>query len=201
MKVSKKFISMESKYWTKCTVLKLVYGCELSCQSSWQNESCSTSFNKIHLNGVKNFNKMYSFEISIGLCKIISTRIYKHTNAFWDMPGNERNTNNSWEAIGFIAATLHQSYDILDMCDMPEILVKWSYQDKRWVCADFSFCCNIWSSWFSLEQNCSFIVDKLSSTAVDFIRSEEIAERQHLIWGKASSLSMPRTYRGVKSVT
>ena len=66
---------------------------------------------------------------------------------------------------------------------------------------DFSFCCNIWSSWFSLEQNCWFIEDKLSSTAVDFIRSEGIAERQHLIWGKASSLSIPRTYRGVKSVT
>ena len=48
-------------------------------------------------------------------------------------------------------------------------------------------------SWFSLEQNCWFIEDKLSSTAVDFIRSEGIAERQHLIWGKASSLSMPRT--------
>ena len=31
--------------------------------------------------------------------------------------------------------------------------------------------------------------DKLSSTAVDFIRSEGIAERQHLIRGKASSLS------------
>ena len=47
--------------------------------------------------------------------------------------------------------------------------------------------------WFSLEQNCWFIEDKLSSTAVDFIRSEGIAERQHFIWGKASSLSMPRT--------
>ena len=56
-------------------------------------------------------------------------------------------------------------------------------------------------SWFSLEQNCWFIEDKLSSTALDFIRSEGIAERQHLIWGKASSLSMPRTYRGMKSVT
>ena len=30
---------------------------------------------------------------------------------------------------------------------------------------------------------------------------EGISERQHLIWGMASSLSMPRTYRGVKSVT
>ena len=52
---------------------------------------------------------------------------------------------------------------------------------------------NFWRSWFSLEQNCWFIENKLSSTAVDFIRSEGIAERQHLIWGKASSLSMPRT--------
>ena len=60
-------------------------------------------------------------------------------------------------------------------------------------CVDFSFCCNICRSWFSLEQNCWFIEDKLSSTAVDFIRSEGIAERQQLIWGKASSLSMPRT--------
>ena len=34
---------------------------------------------------------------------------------------------------------------------------------------------------------------------MDFIRSEGIAERQHLIWGIASSLSIPRTYRGVKS--
>ena len=41
----------------------------------------------------------------------------------------------------------------------------------------------------------------LSSTAVDFIKSEGIAERQHLIWGKAVSLNMPRAYRGVKSVT
>ena len=40
------------------------------------------------------------------------------------------------------------------------------------VCVDFSFCCNIWCSWFSLEQNCWFIEDKLSSTAVHFIRSE-----------------------------
>ena len=48
-------------------------------------------------------------------------------------------------------------------------------------------------SWFSLEQNCRFIEDKLSSATVDFIRSEGIAERQHLIWGMASSLSMPRT--------
>ena len=56
-------------------------------------------------------------------------------------------------------------------------------------------------SWFSLEQNCWFIEDKLSSTAVDFIRPEGIVERQHRIWGKESSLSMPRTYRGVKSVT
>ena len=76
-------------------------------------------------------------------------------------------------------------------------------KSDKWpsTCVDFSFRCNIWSSWFSLEQNCWFIEDKLSSTAVDFIRSEGIAERQHLVWGKASSLSMPRTYRGVKSVT
>ena len=52
---------------------------------------------------------------------------------------------------------------------------------------------------FSLEQSCLFIEDKLSSTAVDFIRSEGIAERQHLIWGKASSLSMPRTYNYLNS--
>ena len=36
-------------------------------------------------------------------------------------------------------------------------------------------------SWFSLEQNCWFIEDKLSSTAVESIRSEGIAERQHPI--------------------
>ena len=65
---------------------------------------------------------------------------------------------------------------------------------------DFSFCCSNCRSWFSLEQNCLFIEDKLSSTTVDFIRSEGIAGRQHLIWGMGSSLSMPRTYRGVKSV-
>ena len=56
-------------------------------------------------------------------------------------------------------------------------------------------------AWYSLEQYIGLKEDKLSSTVVDFIRSEGIAERQHLIWGKASSLSMARTYRGVKSVT
>ena len=54
---------------------------------------------------------------------------------------------------------------------------------------------------FLWKQNCRFIEDKFSSTAVDFIRSERIAERQHLIWRMARSLSMPRKYRGVKSVT
>ena len=61
-----------------------------------------------------------------------------------------------------------------------------SYHVQLSKCSPF-----ICRSWFSLEQNCWFIEDKLSSTAVDFIRSEGIAERQHLIWGKASSLSMP----------
>ena len=72
---------------------------------------------------------------------------------------------------------------------------------KFCIYVDFAFCWSNCRSWFSLEQNCWFIEDKLSSTTMDFIRSEGIAERQHLIWGKASSLSMPRTYRGVKSVT
>ena len=66
-------------------------------------------------------------------------------------------------------------------------------QENHAFCVDFSFCCNMCRRWFSLEQNCWFIEDKLSSTAVDFIRSEGIAERQHLIWIKTSSLSMPRT--------
>ena len=30
----------------------------------------------------------------------------------------------------------------------------------------------LWVSWFSLEQNCSWVEDKLSSSTVDFIRSE-----------------------------
>ena len=52
----------------------------------------------------------------------------------------------------------------------------------RFLDVGFSFCCSNCRSWFSLEQNCRFIEDKLSSTTVDFIRSEGIAERQHLIW-------------------
>ena len=46
---------------------------------------------------------------------------------------------------------------------------------------------------FLWKQNCRFIEEKLSSTTVDFIRSEGIAEKQHIIWGMASSLSMART--------
>ena len=74
-----------------------------------------------------------------------------------------------------------------------EVLRRQSHIQAFHFCVDFSFCCSNCRSCFSLEQNCWFIVDKLSSTAVDFIRSEGIAERQHLIWGKTSSLSMPRT--------
>ena len=31
---------------------------------------------------------------------------------FWDVLRNEGNTYNSWKGLGFIAATLHQSYDL-----------------------------------------------------------------------------------------
>ena len=36
-------------------------------QLSWKNEPCSESFLEIHLDGVRKQNKMYSFEVSIGL--------------------------------------------------------------------------------------------------------------------------------------
>ena len=36
---------------------------------------------------------------------------------FWDVQRNERNTNNGWEDVGFIAATLHQIYGVLNMGD------------------------------------------------------------------------------------
>ena len=35
--------------------------------------------------------------------------------SFWDMPRNERKTTNDWEDISFIASTLYQSYEVLDM--------------------------------------------------------------------------------------
>ena len=34
---------------------------------------------------------------------------------FWDVQRNERNGNNNWDDTGFIAATLHLSYEVLYM--------------------------------------------------------------------------------------
>ena len=42
--------------------------------------------------------------------------------------------------------------------------------DKTFFYAGFSFCWINCSKWLSLEQNCSWVKDKLSSTTVDFIR-------------------------------
>ena len=36
---------------------------------------------------------------------------------FWEVLRNERNTNTDWEDLGFIAATLHQIYEVLNMQD------------------------------------------------------------------------------------
>ena len=58
---------MESRYWIKHTVLKLICGCDCSFWWSQQRKPCSESFKETYLNGVKILNKMYSFEISIRL--------------------------------------------------------------------------------------------------------------------------------------
>ena len=39
---------------------------------SWTNEPCSESLEQIHLDGVKKQNKMYTFEVSIGLLPLFS---------------------------------------------------------------------------------------------------------------------------------
>ena len=48
------------------------------------------------------------------------------------------------------------------------------------------------ASWFSVEQNSCLVVDKLSSTSVDFIRSERELKKTVLIWSLTVSLSMLR---------
>ena len=50
----------------------------------------------------------------------------------------------------------------------------------RFIYAGFSFYWSNCRSWFSLEQNCRFIEDKLSSTTVDFIRSEGLPKNNTL---------------------
>ena len=48
---------------------------------------------------------------------------------------------------------------------------------------DFSYCwINLVEAWYSLEQYIGLKEDKLSSTTVDFIRSEGNLETKHLYW-------------------
>ena len=63
--------NMEPRYLTKCAVLKLAYSCHCSIQSSHQKKPCYRGLVKIHQHGSEIFNKMCSFEVSIGLLLLI----------------------------------------------------------------------------------------------------------------------------------
>ena len=53
--------------------------------------------------------------------------------------------------------------------------------EKQWLSVDFSYCwINLVEVWYSLEQYIGLKEDKLSSTTVDFIRSEGNLETKHL---------------------
>ena len=52
-----------------------------------------------------------------------------------------------------------------------------------WLDVDFSYCwLNLVEAWYSLEQYIGLKEDKLSSTTVDFIRSEGNLETKRLYW-------------------
>ena len=54
---------------------------------------------------------------------------------------------------------------------------------NAWLSVDFSYCwINLVEAWYSLEQYIGLKEDKLSSTTVDFIRSEGNLETKRLYW-------------------
>ena len=58
-----------------------------------------------------------------------------------------------------------------------------SLESKLVLSVDFSYCwINLVEAWYSLEQYIGLKEDKLSSTTVDFIRSEWNLETKRLYW-------------------
>ena len=63
--------------------------------------------------------------------------------------------------------------------------MKENLKKSKWLelSVDFSYCwINLVEAWYSLEQYIGLKEDKLSSTTVDFIRSEGSLETKRLYW-------------------
>ena len=71
IEVSCKSTNMELRYLTKCALLKLAQGCYPSFWLSHEKNPCYGSLMKISQHGAEIFNKLCTFEVSIGLLTLI----------------------------------------------------------------------------------------------------------------------------------
>ena len=91
------------------------------------------------------------------LCTNLSHIIHKDINWCWRWPVNLYNNHLTW--------------------------FTYLYNNNFQLSVDFSYCWfNLVEVWYSLEQYIGLKEDKLSSTTVDFIRSEGNLETKHLYW-------------------